>query len=219
MSRWKLFGKSKPKEEKIQEPSEKVEEISKPDEKVEEISKPDEKVEEISEPCEKVEEVSEPDEKVVEEVTVEKKQPLTEYKETLYTGGSTSNKEIKQTSSDQRIWRDINSIEKNIDNLHLKEEKKPITELEKKVDMILSKSNFAGDQPSRTSSNIIYVISSPQPGQVKGDWAVQENGKISSHHRKKESAIKQARKIAKEKNATVMIQNTDGTFSEGFKPR
>jgi hypothetical protein len=199
MSRWKLFGKSKPKEEKIQEPSEKVEEIS--------------------EPCEMVEEISESDEKVVEEVTVEEKQPLTEYKETLYTGGSTSKKEIKQVSSDQRIWRDIDSIEKNIDNLHLKEEKKPITELEKKVDMILSKSYIADDQPSRTSSNIIYVISSPQPGQVKGDWAVQENGKIFSHHRKKESAIKQARKIGKEKNAIVMIQNMDGTFSEGFKPR
>ena len=40
MPRWKLFGKSKPKEEKIQEPSERVEEISKPDEKVEEISEP-----------------------------------------------------------------------------------------------------------------------------------------------------------------------------------
>ena len=68
-------------------------------------------------------------------------------------------------------------------------------------------------------SNVIYVVSKPQPGQVKGDWAVRSHGKIFSHHRTKENAIKAARKIAKQRNATVMVQNTDGTFSEGFKPR
>lgn len=200
MARWRLFGRSKPKEEEITEPSEKAEKII--------------------EPIEKVEEITEPSEKVEEEVTVqEEEQPLTEYKETLYTGVSTSKKGEKQVPSDQRIWRDIESIEKNIDNLHLKEPKKPITELEKKVDMIISKGRISETQPSRKPSNIIYVVSRPQPGQVKGDWAVRGHGKIYSHHRKKESAIKKARKIGKEKNATVLVQNTDGTFSESFKPK
>jgi hypothetical protein len=71
----------------------------------------------------------------------------------------------------------------------------------------------------RKPSNVIYVVSKPQPGQVKGDWAVRSHGKIYSHHRKQENAIKAARKIAKEKDATVMIQGTDGKFREGFKPK
>ncbi|HDD57432.1 MAG TPA: DUF2188 domain-containing protein [Thermoplasmatales archaeon] len=71
----------------------------------------------------------------------------------------------------------------------------------------------------RKPSNVIYVVSKPQPGQVRGDWAVRSHGKIFSHHRTKLAAIKAARRIAKEREATVMVQNTDGTFSMGFKPR
>lgn len=71
----------------------------------------------------------------------------------------------------------------------------------------------------RKPSNVIYVVSKPQPGQVKGDWAVRGHGKIYSHHRIKANAVKQARKIAKEKQSTVMIQNTDGKFKQSFKPR
>ncbi|UCH71497.1 MAG: DUF2188 domain-containing protein [Thermoplasmatales archaeon] len=71
----------------------------------------------------------------------------------------------------------------------------------------------------RKPSNVIYVVNKPQPGQVRGDWAVRGHGKIYSHHRTKENAIKQARVIAKQRNATVMVQNTDGTFSRGFKPK
>jgi hypothetical protein len=74
-------------------------------------------------------------------------------------------------------------------------------------------------ETSKKPSNVIYVVSSPQPGQVKGDWAVRSHGKIYSHHRKKETAIKEAKKIARKKDATVMIQKTDGTFSEGIKPK
>jgi len=200
MAKWKLFGKSKSKEEEITEPCEKVEDIT--------------------EPCDEVEEIAEPREKVEEEVTVqEEDKPLTEYKETLYTGVSTSKKGERHVSSDQRIWRDIDSIEKDIDKLHLREGKKPVAELEKKVDLIISKGRIAETQPSRKPSNVIYVVSKPQPGQVKGDWAVRGHSKIYSHHRKKESAIKMARKIGKEKNATVLVQNTDGTFSESFKPK
>jgi hypothetical protein len=72
---------------------------------------------------------------------------------------------------------------------------------------------------NRKPSNVIYVVSKPQPGQVKGDWAVRGHGKIYSHHRTKVNAVKQARKIAKEKKSTVLVQNTDGTFRQSFKPR
>ncbi|MEF8848356.1 MAG: DUF2188 domain-containing protein [Candidatus Thermoplasmatota archaeon] len=71
----------------------------------------------------------------------------------------------------------------------------------------------------RKKPNVIYVVSKPQPGQVKGDWAVRSHKKIYSHHRTKKYAIKQARKVARDKNATVLIQRTDGTFEKGFKPR
>ena len=68
-------------------------------------------------------------------------------------------------------------------------------------------------------SNVIYVVSKPQPGEVRGDWAVRSHGKIFSHHKTKENAIKAARKVARKRKATVLVQNTDGTFSDGFKPK
>ena len=145
------------------------------------------------------------------------KEILAEYKETLYTSSPSAKKGKKNVLSDQRIWRDMDSIERNIDSLEVKKVVKPVAELDKKVDRIISRN--AESKPSKKPSNIIYVVSKPQPGQVKGDWAVRGHGKIYSHHRKKENAIEQARKIAKEKDATVLIQNTDGTFSKGFKPK
>ena len=72
---------------------------------------------------------------------------------------------------------------------------------------------------NKKPSNVIYVVSRPQPGQVRGDWAVRGHGKIYSHHRTKEKAIQNARIIARERSATVMVQRTNGTFSKGFKPR
>ena len=75
------------------------------------------------------------------------------------------------------------------------------------------------EKKDRSPSNVIYVVNRPQPGQLRGDWAVRGHGKIYSHHRIKQMAIKQARIIARKRDATVMIQKTDGTFSEGFKPR
>ena len=74
-------------------------------------------------------------------------------------------------------------------------------------------------ESKRKPANVIYVVSKPQPGEVRGDWAVRSHGKIYSHHKTKETAIKEARKVARKKNATVLVQNTDGTFSDGFKPR
>ena len=119
------------------------------------------------------------------------------------------NKKIKRTS-----WESVKTIEENIDFLNkqkvFKKHKTGI--LEKKIDHIIEKKH-------RKPSNVIYVVSRPQPGQLRGDWAVRSHGKIYSHHRKKIVAIKAARKIAKEREATVMIQKTNGTFSRGFKPR
>ncbi|UCF49236.1 MAG: DUF2188 domain-containing protein [Thermoplasmatales archaeon] len=194
MSKWKLFIKLKSKEKEIAEPQE-IKENTTTDSQ--ETSKE-------------------------EESSQEEKQVLAEYKETLYTNSQAAIKRKKQALTDQRIWRDMDSIEKNIDDLEIKKVVKPVKELEKKVDNIISRGKESSGKDTITykkPSNVIYVVSKPQPGQVKGDWAVRGHGKIYSHHRKKDSAIKQARKIAQEKNATVLIQNTDGTFSSGFKPK
>jgi hypothetical protein len=74
-------------------------------------------------------------------------------------------------------------------------------------------------ETKKKPANVVYVVSNPQPGERRGDWAVRTHGKIYSHHKTKENAIKAARKIAIKKKATVLVQNTDGTFSDGFKPR
>lgn len=99
-----------------------------------------------------------------------------------------------------------------------KKDKKPVTKDKEEVKVVIS--NGEGTEAKhRKPSNVIYVISKPQPGQVKGDWAVRSHGKIFSHHRTKANAIKEARKVASTRDATVLIQNTDGTFSKGFKPK
>lgn len=144
--------------------------------------------------------------------------PLAEYRETLHTNKKTSNSKTKDTSSDvdQRVWRNVDSIEKDVDTLHIRKAQRPVTEVDKKVDKLIEKTK---EKHKRKPSNVIYVVSKPQPGEVKGDWAVRSHGKIFSHHKTKEKAIEEARKIAIQKEATVMVQNTDGTFSNGFKPR
>jgi hypothetical protein len=197
MVKWKFFEKLLQKD--------------KPEDKQEEQQ---EQLEQPLQPSEK----SELKEDLTESEQIEK--PLAEYHETLQTGVPTNkvNTRIdREKISDQRIWRDVKSIEQNIDDLNLKKDKKkdPKTpELDEKVDEIIAKK-----EKHRKPSNVIYVVSRPQPGQVKGDWAVRSHGKIFSHHRNKKNAIQEARKIARERNSTVLIQNTDGTFSQGFKPR
>jgi len=153
---------------------------------------------------------------------------LAEYHETLHSVDvSSENKDFSYRRegvvfSEQRLWRDVKDIEENVDNIAKHEPRTSDKKLDKTVDKILAKTKEklakTGKKP-RKPSNVIYVVSKPQPGQVRGDWAVRSHGKIYSYHRLKESAIKQARNIARERNATVLIQNTDGTFSEGFKPR
>ena len=170
-----------------------------------------------------------PEEVTQSETVQDIKEPkLAEYHETLHSVDVAS--ENKDSSyqregvvlSEQRLWRDMKAIEENVDNISKYEPKTSEAEIDKTVDEILAKTKkklAKTEKKPRKPSNVIYVVSKPQPGQVRGDWAVRSHGKIYSHHRLKESAIKQARNIARERNATVLIQNTDGTFSEGFKPR
>ena len=190
MIKWRLFGKSKETEE------------IKPEGDVQETTQ------EISETVDDLEIVEETEEK-----------PLGEYHETLQTGKARSKKFQDTYESDQRIWRDVTLIEDKIDKLHKTRAEKPITEIDKKVDKLIIDVEVGEKEIHKKPANVIYVVSKPQPGQVRGDWAVRGHGKIYSHHRKKQTAIKAARKIAKEKGATVLVQNTDGTFSEGFRPR
>jgi hypothetical protein len=172
------------------------------------FKKNNEKIDEVTD--EKIDDTNE--EKANEDI-------LLTHNEVLYS--SEKKKQMKKTKelktiTEQRTWRDIKGIENKIDKLS-KNKIKDVninTKLNKKVDTIITKK-----KKHRKPANVIYVVSKPQPGQVKGDWAVRSHGKIFSHHRTKENAIKTARIIARKKEATVLVQNTNGTFSEGFKPR
>ena len=103
MAKWKLFGRSKSKEE------------------------------------------PECEEFVVSESKQKSKKPvLAEYNEKLYSEGSTPKKHsVAQKKSmetdDQRVWRDVKSIEKNVDNIDKDEAQKPAQELDQAVDRILFK--------------------------------------------------------------------------------
>lgn len=76
----------------------------------------------------------------LEEKEIEDK-PIAEYRETLETGTKASKTTtVKTTSpSEQRIWRDVDAIEENVDNINIKKAKKPITDVDKKVDGIIEK--------------------------------------------------------------------------------
>ncbi|MCJ7572166.1 MAG: hypothetical protein MUO82_09885 [Candidatus Thermoplasmatota archaeon] len=66
--------------------------------------------------------------------------PLAEYKETLYTGAKSSKKTKSTTSlTEQRYWRDVDLIEKKVDNLHIIRVQKPATEVDKTVDKLIQK--------------------------------------------------------------------------------
>ena len=74
---------------------------------------------------------------VVEENTEENKAHA-EHREALYTGVSTSKKTRSTTSSDQRIWRDVGAIEKEVDEIHVAKSK-PSSDVDKTVDKLISK--------------------------------------------------------------------------------
>jgi hypothetical protein len=111
MARWRLFGKSKPKEEEIIKP-------------VETISKEVEEVE--------IEIEQEPEKKTLAEYH----ETLQSGVSTSKKGKS---KKQRKMQSDQRIWRDVNCIEEKVDNLHITRAKKPDTEIDKTVDKLVTK--------------------------------------------------------------------------------
>ena len=144
-------------------------------------------------------------------------EPIATYHDTLYSKDSTEFKKHSTVHTPVRpVFRDMNGIEKNIDSLSSNRVKSSGSAIGKKVDTVLSEKKSS---TTRKIPNVVYVVSKPQPGQVKGDWAVRSHHKIFSHHRTKKAAINAARKVAITRDATVLVQNTDGTFSNGFKPR
>ena len=81
----------------------------------------------------------ESDEIIESEAEQEPEKPtLAEHRETLYAEGSTPKKKGKG-SSNQRTWRDTKAIEENVDTISKRKPGKPVPELDKKVDEILSK--------------------------------------------------------------------------------
>ena len=71
------------------------------------------------------------------------KKPIAEYHETLETGKITKSKTTTTVKtrmpSEQRIWRDVDAIEENVDNIHIRDAKKPVSDLDKKVDGLIEK--------------------------------------------------------------------------------
>ena len=91
----------------------------------------------------KIESVTTNETKRISENNYESKQddkPLAEYKETLYINTKSSKKTSMTNSSQNQIyWRDVDSIEKKIDNIHKNRAKKPTSEIDKTVDKIIQK--------------------------------------------------------------------------------
>ena len=70
-----------------------------------------------------------------EEEPQEDNEILAEYSETI----NTTSKTEKQTSANEHLWRNVDAIEENIDNIHLKKARKPSNQIEKRVDTIIEK--------------------------------------------------------------------------------
>lgn len=81
-------------------------------------------------------------EEFVEE-TESEKEPLAQHTEILYEKGSGSKKSSSQktriSASDQRIWRDVDAIEENIDHIDKKKTTSSSSEIDRTVDRLLSK--------------------------------------------------------------------------------
>lgn len=78
--------------------------------------------------------------KIKNEEDAQNIKPLVEYKETLYSSTKSHKKISKTISPNKEIcWRDVDSIEKKIDKLHITKAQKPTTELDKTVDIIIQK--------------------------------------------------------------------------------
>ncbi len=66
---------------------------------------------------------------------------------------------------------------------------------------------------------VLYVVNNSNQSALKGQWSIRSKQKIISNHRTKQTAIKKARYLARKQQARVLVQNTNGRFSYGFKPR
>ena len=70
-------------------------------------------------------------------------EPIAEYRETLETGKATSKSKTTtvqtSTPSEQRIWRDVDAIEENVDGIHIRKAEKPVSDLDKKEDSLIKK--------------------------------------------------------------------------------
>ena len=78
-------------------------------------------------------------EEETESVETNEDDSMVEYHETLYSGTSNVKKGTTITNTDQRYWRDVETIEKNIDNIHVTKAKKPHTDVERTVDNLILK--------------------------------------------------------------------------------
>ncbi len=75
-----------------------------------------------------------------DEEYIPENKPIAEYKETLHTSTKSSKKTNTIGSLDNEIrWRDVDSIEKKIDKLHITRAKKPTSEIDKTVDKVIQK--------------------------------------------------------------------------------
>ncbi|MBN2066544.1 MAG: hypothetical protein JW771_07045 [Candidatus Thermoplasmatota archaeon] len=78
-----------------------------------------------------------------DETAEEEKEPLAQHAETLYAKGSGSKKsssqKTKSSTGDQRIWRDVNAIEENVDYIHEKKTAASSSEIDRTVDRLLQK--------------------------------------------------------------------------------
>jgi len=116
MSKWKIFGKSK-KDECIEFQEPKTNDFN------ENTTMETENKQEVETPTDKKDD-----------------KPLAEHHDTIHAGKRGSKKGKSGTSSsDQRVWRDINAIEENIDNMHVSKSSTPPSEFDKKVDKIIKK--------------------------------------------------------------------------------
>ena len=131
LARWKLFGRSKSKEEAIKE-----------------IDIPIQEPEEVDKPKEEVTEDKEAAEEVTEEV-IEKPEetPVPEHHETLYSEGHAPEKSEEAKPSKEpwkrSSWESPKAIEKNVDDIDREKiEKRKISkssDIEEKVDRLLAK--------------------------------------------------------------------------------
>lgn len=61
-----------------------------------------------------------------------------------------------------------------------------------------------------------YTVS-PKPGNRKG-WKVESNGRVVSRHNKKENALSEARRLARNNGGTITVQGANGQFQRRITP-